>query len=516
MWRASLLVVGLTVPATAQAIEWELLFSNRFYAESIAEEILEAQLRTPTARIEQPKTHLAYQLHALGAVRGRPIDLLGLQLGLDTGLFDLSKDGVTADGAPIGERAKETLFLGETYVDLQLGDTGVIELRAGKLRPRIGAGAIFDAYAFGLTADWDHSLVDRDNPWRARVHAFLPDATFTAQSKRSPLFAAELGYEIVEDSELRFFGAAFVDTQNGLTPVLADAVFRGRLFAARDAITAAFPALGRSMFRDEVQSRVNDGYRSGVLRYDVESSGTIGWLGLTGKSKREDFEIAGAFIVGLGAIGMKSTPNEGLRAVVDGIERELPRIGEIVAPILDPAVQNETDVSMLSYFADVTAKYRIAPEYAVDAFAVLMSGDRGLSESPNASDDRYSSFVGLAPLLPFTAIFFRGGVATSLASPAVVSAAPDGAGLGGGGVGVELTLAERFSAHLGGAALVATVPSRATRSSFYGLEANLEADAQVADFLVLSAQGAIFRPGAYFGELPVGYQLIAAAHLLLP
>lgn len=507
-----LLFALIAAPSTARALEWELLLSNRFYAESIAEEILEAQLRVPNARNEQPKTHLAYQLHAIGAVRGRPTDLLGLELGLDTGLFDLSKDGLTADGAPIGERAKETLFLGETFVDLQFGETGVVELRAGKLRPRIGAGAIFDAYAFGVTADWDQSLVDRESPWRARLHAMLPDATFTAQSKQSPLFAAELGYELVEDSELRLFGAAFVDTENGLTPVLADAVFRGRLFAARDAIAAAFPNLGRSMFRDEVQGRVNEGYRSGVLRYDVESSGAIGWLGLTAKTKRDDYELAGAFIVGLGSIHMKSTANEGLRAVVDGIERELPRIGAIIAPILDPETERARDVSMLSYFADVTAKYHFSPEYAVDAFAVLMSGDRGLFDD----GDRYSSFVGLAPLLPFTAIFFRGGVATSLASPAVVSSAPDGAGLGGGGVGVELTLAESFSAHLGGAALVATVPSRATSSSFYGLEANLETDVQVADFLVLSAQGAIFRPGSYFGDLPVGYQLIAGAHLLLP
>ena len=85
-----------------------------------------------------------------------------------------------------------------------------------------------------------------------------------------------------------------------------------------------------------------------------------------------------------------------------------------------------------------------------------------------------------------------------------------------GGVGVELTPVDIVTTRLSGAAMAATVSSRATQSSFYGIEVDLEVEVEAADFLVFSAQGAIFRPGQYFGDLPAGYEVLAAPHLLLP
>lgn len=511
-WGSLCLFGALITPGIARATDWDLIVSNRFYAESLPADVLDAQLRVPSP-LSPTSERAAYQLHVLGAVRTRASDLVGFELSLDSGLIEVSTDGVFADGQRISDRAKETFFLGETVLDLQFGATGVLELRAGKIRPRIGDGAIFDAYAFGLTADWDQSLVDHDNPWRFRLHALLPDATFTSQSKQSPLFAAEIGYAFAPHSEVRFFGAAFLDSEDGLTPVLADAVFRGRLQGARNAVIAAFP-VDRPLLKSIISDAISEGYRQRVIGYDVESHGTLGWLGLTTRARDEELEVSGALILGLGKIEMNSSPNQGVKTAVERIKSMTPRVGEVVEPIL--AVDSASEVTLLSYFADASMAYHFTPELAGDAFAVVMSGDSGLSERPADPSDKYSSFVALAPLLPFTAIFFRGGVATSLASPVVASVAPDGAGLVGGGGGVTLSPIDVLNARISLAALGALVPSKSTGSGFYGIEADAEIDLQVLDFLALSTQGAIFRPGKYFGDLPVGYQVIGAVHVLLP
>ena len=90
-------------------------------------------------------TDVAYQLHAYASIAGRPIDQLGLQLSIDTGIIEVGSEGVLIDGRDPGETAERTGFLGETLMDLQLGEGGVVQIQIGKLRPQIGRSAIFDA-----------------------------------------------------------------------------------------------------------------------------------------------------------------------------------------------------------------------------------------------------------------------------------------------------------------------------------------------------------------------------------
>jgi hypothetical protein len=505
-------LISLLYATPAAALDWELFVSNRFYAESISEDILYAQLRVPTSSTALSE-RIAYQLHVVGSLKGRPADELGLILSLDTGLLEFGSQGISADGAGAGRRFKDTLFLGETGVDLQFGETGVVQILAGKIRPNIGAGAIFDAYAFGATLDIDPSLLAPNDPWRYRLHAIVPDATFTAQSKQSPLFAVELGYTFDRKTELRLFGAAFLDNQDGLTPVLADALFRGRLAGAADrAANADLGPIARRFVEERVRQITREAgalYNAGVIGYDLESSGYAAWLGLTGKAAIEEFTASAALIFGFGHVNTEISANDALRFYVEN---------RFAAAAVQEQLLSETlsEVSLSSYFADFELRYAITEHYAVDAFGIFMSGDRGLSEDANANEDTYSSFIGLAPLLPFTSLFFNGGVASALASPVVASVAPDGAGLLGGGIGVELHPFDILWVRLAGAAMFATVASRASRSNAYGIEGDVELELQLLDFLAFSLQAAVFRPGAYFGELPVSYQLIAGVHAQLP
>src|SRR5688500_1759539 len=176
--RTALIAATLLTPSTAGALDWEVAIQNRFFLQTLLEEVVRSQLRYPTLTSTTAETAVAYQLHALGKIGGRPIDQMGLQLGIDTGIIEIGSDGVLIDGRDPAETAERTGFLGETFMDLQLGEGGVVELQIGKLRPQIGRGAIFDAYGFGVMLDADGTLLEQAVPVSLRFGALLPEATF--------------------------------------------------------------------------------------------------------------------------------------------------------------------------------------------------------------------------------------------------------------------------------------------------------------------------------------------------
>src|SRR5687768_5357488 len=134
----ALLAAMLLTPQRAFAFDWELAIGNRFFLQTLSEEVTRSQLRYPTLTSTTAATAVAYQVHALGMIAGRPIDQMGLQLGIDTGIIEIGNDGVLIDGRDPAETAERTGFLGETLMDLQLGEGGVVEIQLGKLRPHIG------------------------------------------------------------------------------------------------------------------------------------------------------------------------------------------------------------------------------------------------------------------------------------------------------------------------------------------------------------------------------------------
>ncbi|CAN0596586.1 unnamed protein product, partial [Laminaria digitata] len=67
-------------------------------------------------------------------------------------------------------------------------------VRAGKLRPTLALGALYDAYALGIMVDADLSYLDAPPDIFFTAHLLLADATFTDRLKRSPLLSFEAGW----------------------------------------------------------------------------------------------------------------------------------------------------------------------------------------------------------------------------------------------------------------------------------------------------------------------------------
>lgn len=515
-------MVGLTAvlglgPRSAQAWEAELIGSARVFRQSLPEDLLYAQLRLPSLTTTVSSDRTALQVHGLVELRHRPVDALGVRLGLDTGLLelDLTDGQLLADGRPLQTRLPETLLLGETSLDWQLGETGVVELRIGKLRPRIGGGAILDAYAFGISADADLRLLPEAWPLEARALALIPDTTFTSAGKNSPLFALQVGLHLLDSLVIRAHSALYLDGGDGLAPILGDAYARGRLGAAKaglDRLVAQLPPRLQPAARAQGEATLLEAgqlYNAGVLGYDVATSGSLGYLGLEAHYKGNNLSIEGLFLWSRGAVDADIGPNAAYRQYLAERFARIPRLEEqLVARQTD-----QGEVTLDGLFARVTASLELPGALTARAFLLYLSGDQGLL-SDDSSDRRYDAFVALAPLITPTSIFFNGGLAGSVASPTVVSPAPDGAGVWAAGLGLTQRPLERLELSVVGAALWSAVPA-ASGGRYYGTELNLGAELWLAAPWAVTVDLGLFAAGDYFGDRPLGYQLIAGAQLYL-
>lgn len=508
----ALVILG---PASAEAFEVEGITSARLFRQVVPEDLLYAQLRLPSLTTTIAAERSALQLHGLVEVRHRPVDALGLRIGLDTGLLELDlHDGqLSADGRPVLDRFKETGFLGETSADLQLGDTGFVELRLGKLRPRVGAGAIFDAYGLGLSVDADLRLLGEGLPLEAQLVALLPDATFTDQGKQSPLLGLQVGLHLLEVLVLRAHSALYVDGGDGLSPLLADAYARGRLAAARrglDKFVADLPPRLQPGARAQAEAALLEAgqlYNAGLLGYDVSTQGTLGYLGLEAEYRDHGLTLSGLFLWAHGSVDTTILPNATYRSFLEARFARLPR----VAAALIDRQSDQGAVTLDGLLARVTARLELPAELEARAFGLYVSGDRGLL-SDDESDRRYDAFVALAPLINPTAIFFNGGIAWSQASPTVVSPAPDGAGVLAAGLGLSQRPWPWLELSILGATLWSEVPAP-TGARAFGNELDLAAILDVFEPWAFTLEGGLFAPGAYFGDRPLGYQVIGGAQL---
>lgn len=512
-------VASLAISYNAHAIEWEFNANNRFFFERLPESVTSSRLQFPGITSTTAPSRATYQLHMFGHVSGRPIDALGLQLGLDTGLMEFGDGSPTLDGRPFIDTLERTALLGETHAELQFGQTGWALLRAGKLRPQIGDGAVFDTYAFGATLDLDLDLLSSPIPLSTKLQVLLPDGTFSARSKRSPLINLEVAYKLGANAKIKLMGAVLIDRDNSLAQLFDDALTRGRVQELSnqpdrviDDVRCDGPVCSAALdrLRDSIRTILTEAGQlsnDGTIGYDIQTSGVVGWLGLNAAWTPAPLHLSGTLLVGLGQVDADVRPNAGFQDFITGV---FPRIGSF---LLEQQT-SEQRIELRSLYGQLNAKLSIMENLSLDAFGVFMSGDRGLSNTPEQSQ-RYGAFVSLAPLLTQTSIFFNRGIASNVSTPAVVSIAPDGAGLLSGGLGGEYMLWERVRFRALIALLGATVPSE-TGGRFYGVEADLQIDAPLFHYFFVALDSAILVPGNYYNNRSLGVQIIASVRALLP
>ncbi len=516
----------MLVPLSAHAIEWDLSTSHLFFAQSLPDAMAFAMLRYP-GEDKSTLTRTSYQLGLQASVWGRPADIVELRLGVDTGLIEIDDSGLVPDSTSVADGLLDSGLLGTTHAELQLGEAGFVQLRAGKLDEVVGSRAVFDSYSLGMSLDVDPSFSDPDNPWRFSAHAVLPDASLTERGKTNPLFDATLGYAVTQDSRINLNVAMFVDTKDGLSGVIADDMYRSRVTAYVDEAKRfrdSIGALWRS--RDELI----EAYNAGLYGYEPKTKGLLWWFGLSGELMFDRFAIDANATFQFGRFEATVTPNPAFAAYIDSVVPSMPttelerNLRRFVDRHLAPAEADTVEV--ISFFAELSASWLATDWLLAELFALYVTGDAGFAEQdPDVATRIDNSFISLVPQVRYTSIFFDGGISQTLTFPTAASIAPDGAGLIAIGASARVMPLDEMMIEgvvawygsNGGVRFDDASDTVGTDGGSYGVEANLRVSYRLFDWVTLSADGAIFAPGDYYGDgLPLAYQVIAGVRVAKP
>jgi len=497
------------MPRPAVALEAEAFGQTRAFYERLPEAFLASRLTREPEATPGSTDRLSGQLFLAGRVWDQPFPGLVWNVGLDTGLLDLSGAALTGDGRVIEDHLAETWLLGATYVDVQPFADGSLVLRAGKLRPQIGNGAIFDAYGLGGLVDLDLRYTESELPFALRVWGGLPSGRFDGELKSSPLLSARATFEPAEGLELSCFGAAFFDRDDALAPTASRALIR----------RAGVVWNGASDVADAVFARV-----ANLIEADTGTRGTLGWAGAEIAWTRRRFRLSLTGIASFGTIETRldeasaDARLERLRNELDFLailqtddpvellrRRRANAVGvQQLDQSLETAVSGARRNTVGGFLlAEIAAP--IARDVDLHGFAVWSRGEDGVEFADPR--DGYSGFVSIAPLLPLTYIFFSGSTAPSQQAPSFSSVAPEGSGVLGFGLGPR-AVAGAFDFSGTVAALWSDVPPPDRDAArFYGVEVDGGARWFLARYFHLFLQGAWFATGSYFGDAPAAAQV---------
>ncbi len=485
--------------ADAQAQSWQLGARVGGSSERLPLELSQTRF-VPGTTLPETTTDYALRMRAFGEWRDRPVDRLGLTLGIDTGLLEVYEGGIRLDRRSFDTQVARTFLLGRVMAELQLGRDGFIAVRGGRTRPRIGEGAVFDAYAFELEVDVDLDVIDIA-PVSVLAKVILPDGTFTGLRKTSPLLDFRVEYRFGWTSRVSLLASVFFDTDNELADPVRSALFKGVDDELGDAVDRI--ATLRRIDRDTAAALLLDWVDRNVA---VQTEGVVAWTGVSGRFGSEDFWVR---VVALGLFGELEI------ATVPTPDR----VANVRDSTLPPSVQDrliETyttrrTVAVTAFFGEIESSLALTDQLEIGTFALVLTADEGFQLGE--ADPRLGAFLGLSPLVPRTAVFFGGTFGPDQATPTAFSVAPDASGILAAGAHVG-GFWDGFTARLDVAAMTALVPSRFTDGRFYGIE--IDAGIQVPfGSMAAFVDGGVLLPGEFFDDDRPVFQVVAGVQVFV-
>ena len=497
---AAVVLLSFTVSGPAFAQQWELGTRLGGSAERLPLELSQSRFVSETT-LPETKTTGALRFRLFGEASGRPWDRLGLTMGLDTGLLEIAPQGVRLDRRPVDEQVQRTLLLGRVQAELQLGPDGVVALRAGRTRPRIGQGAVYDAYAFGVELDVDLSVTDTA-PISFLARVLLPDGTFTDLRKTSPLLDLQITYRAGWSSKITLLTSIFFDTNSELSDPVRSALFKGRddeISEFVDTVVRLFQ-LDRDTAADAVLNWID-------ATVDVDTEGLIAWTGLAGQFGDDAYSLRLTILGALGNLRVSTPPTPERVQTIQG--RTVP---DQIADAAINRFSTSRSVGVRAFFAELQARIALTDVFEVSSFALVLTGDRGLSLADE--NPRLSGFLGLSPLVPRTAVFFGGTFGPDQATPTAFRLAPDDSGILAAGASVAAyteTLVARFDA----AVMTALVPSRFTGGRLYGVEIDAHLGYPIYAPVEAFVDGGILFSGSFFDDPAPAVQVVGGVQVFL-
>ncbi|MBI5069243.1 MAG: hypothetical protein HZB56_13490 [Deltaproteobacteria bacterium] len=393
-----------------------------------------------------------------GALLGREVVVQVPSAGRDT-------TRLTAGGRAPREELRQTLFVREAWVGITTGRNDFAFLRAGRHRFSVADGLVYDDYGLGLEARLDLGALGPS--WEVHGAAFLPTRDWPdAGTARSPLLFLRLDRMLSLFDHVGAFAAYFHDDAGEVA-----SLFRGsavevsslRLQGLTPAPSTVQPGgVVPSAYQQEARTL------AAALGGPVDGTADLVWGGLSaGLSFGRGHRVSAA------------------AAVVAGTVR-------FTVPLAFEA-------SVLGWAASAAYEVRVHRDLLLGARFLFLSGDAPPEEKVRFSlPHRYGGFVGVAPWITATNLFFKGGLSETFAARQASAPGVNGRGVLGPVLRALWEPAESFQAELRGAWLEAPVTGP-FGGRVYGPEVDVNLRWSPLAWLSLSLEADQLWSGSFYG-----------------
>jgi len=379
----------------------------------------------------------------------------------------------TSNGRLLGDELRSTLLLREAWVGAALGKNDFALVRAGRKRFTVGDGFIHDDYGTGVEANLDLGALGPSLELGAA--AFYPTRDFPrATGLTSPMLALRADWLPSLFEHAGLFLAVFRDRSDSLAPL-----FQAEL-AESSAVRLGRAMVGTSDYRT-LARRV-----AAALGADRHSEGTLAWLGTSGSLRV------------LGPVRVDWT---------GAVERGRLTLG---------SGAGLSDIDIRGRLAWVRLRGDASRTLELSAFFLYLSGDLPPDERQRLGLPRqYGGFLGVAPYVTTTNIFFQGGVAEPFASRQATAPGVNGRGVLAPGLGATFEPTRALALDLRAAWLVAPEvgPFGGTN---YGPEVDLAVTWSPVRWLILLAEADALFPGGFFPGRATMTKVVVGADLVWP
>jgi hypothetical protein len=384
---------------------------------------------------------------------------------------------VTSNLRPIEEEAEATLFVREAFVAASVGRAAFATLRAGRRHVIVGDGFVYDDYGLGLEADLDLGAIGP--AWDVGLAAFYPTRDLpTGAALRSPLLALRVDHLPSLFEHAGIFAAFAHDETGSVSELFRSATMESEAMRIRGTApgTPEYVAASRNL--------------AATLSHRLQGSSNLVWVGTSGH-----------LLVGGGHEASWTA------ALLAGrIHLLLPRAA--LPPI-------EVDAGALGEL--VSLRYRKAlGEASVGAFFLWQSGDLPPAEKARLGLSRdYRGFLGVAPYVSATNLFFQGGVSESFAARQATAPGVNARGVVAPGLTASWDPRRGLALDAKGAFLLADEVGP-FGGRVYGTELDVSATWSPAGWLSVVAEGDALWPADFFDSRRTVTKLVLGVDLVTP
>ncbi len=368
---------------------------------------------------------------------------------------------LTSNGRPFGDEVRDTLLLREAWVGAAFGRNDFALVRVGRRRFTVADGFVYDDYGTGIDTRFDLGALGPS--WELAASIFYPTREFPSRAGvTSAMLALRADYLPSLFEHAGLFLALYHDSTDSVGEL-----FRGSI--AESSVTQLGGTVPGSLaFKLEEQALARR------LGAPIDSDANLAWLGTSGSLGlfRAKLDWTGALCLGRATI-----------LLADARESSGPIFGEL---------------------AHVRLRTGLLREVEVGGFFLFLSGDLPpIEKARRGLPQRYGGFLGIAPFITDTNIFFNGGVAESFAARQATAPGVNGRGVIAPGVTASWDPLRALSFDARAAYLVAPEVGP-FGGRVYGPEVDLEITWSPLPWLRFAAEGDALFPGDFFaGRAPV-------------